>query len=68
MKLGIALLVIGLVLLFVAIPYSIVGMIVGLAQLESGKVSGGISAYYGIAGVVIGFVMTTIGAIKVFKR
>ena len=68
MKLGIALLVIGLALLFVAIPYSILGMIFGLVQLESGNVSGGISAYYGIIGVVVGLVMTGIGAMKVFKR
>lgn len=68
MKLGIALLVIGLALLFLAIPYSIVSMIVGLAQLESGKVSGGISSYFGIIAVVAGLVMTGIGALKVFKR
>ena len=68
MKIGIALLVIGLTLLFVAIPYSIVGMIVGLAQLEGGIVSGGISSYFGIIAVVAGLVMTGIGAMKVFKR
>ena len=68
MKLSIAILVIGLILLFLAIPYSIVGMILGLVQLESGNVSGGISSYYGIIGVVVGFIMTAIGAIKVFKR
>ena len=68
MKLSIAILVIGLILLFLAIPYSIVAMISGLTQAESGNVSGGISSYLGIIGVVVGFVMTTIGAIKVFKR
>jgi len=68
MKLGIVLLVTGLILLFVAIPYSIVGMIVGLAQLEGGNVSGGISSYFGIIAVVAGLVMTGIGALRVFKR
>jgi uncharacterized membrane protein len=68
MKLSIAILVIGLVLLFLAIPYSIVAMIFGLTQSQSGHVSTGISSYYGIIGVIVGFVMTTIGAIKVFKR
>jgi hypothetical protein len=68
MKLGIVLLVVGLTLLFVSIPYSIVGMIVGLAQLEGGRVSGGISSYFGIIAVVAGLVMTGVGAMKVFKR
>ena len=68
MKLGIALLVIGVTLLILAIPYSIVGIISGVTQLEEGNISGGVSAYYGIIGVVVGFVLTAIGAIKVFKR
>ena len=67
MKVNIAILVIGLILLFLAIPYSIVAMIFGLTRSQSGNVSGGISSYYGIIGVVVGFIMTTIGAIKVFK-
>ncbi len=68
MKLGIALLVIGVALLILAIPYSIVGIITGVTQLEEGNISGGISAYYGIIGVVAGLVMTGIGAVKAFKR
>jgi len=68
MKLGIALLVIGVILLILAIPYSILGIIVGFAQLEGGDVSGGVSAYYGIIGVIIGLLMTGIGAMKVFKQ
>ena len=68
MKLGIAILVVGVALLILAIPYSILGIISGIAQLEEGDVSGGVSAYYGIIGVVVGFVLTAIGAIKVFKR
>jgi len=68
MKLGIALLVIGVALLILAIPYSISGIISGVTQLEEGNISGGVSAYYGIIGVVVGFVMTAIGAIKVFKQ
>ncbi len=68
MKLGIALLVIGVALLILAIPYSILGIISGVTQLEEGNVSGGVLAYSGIVGVVVGFVMTAIGAIRVFKQ
>jgi len=68
MKLGIALLAIGVILLILTIPYSILGIISGVTQLEEGNISGGVSAYYGIIGVVIGFVMTSIGAVRVFKH
>ena len=68
MKLGIALLVIGVALLILAIPYSIMGIISGVTQLEEGNISGGFPAYYGIIGVVVGLVMTGIGAIRVFKQ
>jgi len=68
MKLGIALLVIGVALLILSIPYSIMSIISGVNQLEEGIISGGISDYFGIIGVVVGFVMTTIGAIRVFKQ
>ncbi len=68
MKLSVALLVIGVALLILAIPYSILGIISGVTQLEEGNISGGVSAYYGIIGVVVGFVMTAIGAIRVFKQ
>ena len=68
MKLGITLLAIGVALLILAIPYSILGIISGVTQLEEGNISGGVSAYYGIIGVVIGFVMTSIGAVRVFKH
>ncbi|MFC2122431.1 hypothetical protein ACFLRP_01955 [Bacteroidota bacterium] len=68
MKLGITFLVIGVALLILAIPYSILGIISGVTQMEEGNISGGIPAYYGVIGVVVGFVMTAIGAIKVFKQ
>jgi hypothetical protein len=68
MKLGIPLLVIGVLMLIAAIPYSILGIITGVAQLENGVVSGGFANYLGIIGVVAGFVMTAIGAIRVFKQ
>jgi len=68
MKLGIVLLVMGVAFLILAIPYSIFGIISGVTQFEEGNISGGISAYYGIIGVVVGFVMTAIGAIRVFKQ
>ena len=68
MKAGVILLVLGLILLFLSIPYSIVTMVFGLMQLQSGAVSTGISSYFGIIGVVVGFIMTAIGVVKVFKR
>jgi hypothetical protein len=68
MKLGIPLLAMGVALLILAIPYSILSIISGVTQLEEGNISGGVSAYYGIIGVVVGFVMTAIGAIRVFKQ
>ena len=68
MKLGIPLLVMGVALLILVIPYSILSIISGVTQLEEGNISGGVSAYYGIIGVVVGFVMTAIGAIRVFKQ
>ena len=68
MKLGIVLLVIGVALLILSIPYSILGIISGITQLEEGIISRGVSSYIGIIGVVVGFVMTAIGAVKVFKQ
>ena len=68
MKLGIVLLAIGVLLLLLAIPYSIIAMFVGLTQTEEGIVSGGIWAYLGVIGVIAGFVLTTIGAVRTFKR
>jgi hypothetical protein len=68
MKVGIIVLVIGVALLLLAIPYSIIGIITGFAQLEAGNTSGGLPAYLGVIGVVVGFIMTAIGAIRVFKQ
>ena len=68
MKLGIALLVVGVILLILAIPYSILAIVVAVTQLQGGNVSGGVPAYLGIIGVIVGLVMTGIGAIKVFKQ
>ncbi len=68
MKVGIILLIVGVILLICSIPYSIINIITGLNQVEEGVISGGISAYYGLFGVVIGFVLTTIGSVKVFRR
>ncbi len=68
MKLGIPLLVIGIALLLVSIPYSILNIITGVTRLTQSDVSGGILAYSGIIGVVLGLVLTTIGAVRVFKQ
>jgi hypothetical protein len=68
MKLGIPILVVGVVLLILSIPYSIVSLVSGIGQLEEGIVSGGVASYLGIIGVVAGFILTAIGAIRVFKQ
>jgi len=67
-KLGIPLLVIGVLLLVLSIPFSIVLIIRGVSQMTLGDVSGGVLAYAPIVGVVLGFVMITIGATRVFKN
>ena len=66
MKLGIAFLVIGILLLILAIPYSTVGIISGVTQLEQGNISGQISDYYRIVGVIVAFMITTVGVVRVF--
>ena len=68
MKLGIPLLVIGVIILVLSIPFSIVLLMSGFNQLTVGNVSGGVLAYAPIVGIVLGFVMTTIGATRVFKN
>jgi len=67
-KLGIPILVIGVALLLISIPYSILSIITGVIRLTQSDLSGGFLAYSGIVGVVVGFVLTAIGAIRVFKR
>jgi len=67
-RLGIALLVIGVALLLISIPFSILGILAGLIQSTQVNLSGGVLAYSGIFGVVVGLVMTAIGAIRVFKQ
>ncbi len=68
MKLGIIFLVIGIVLLILAIPLSILGIMAGVAQAAQGKVGGGISSYLLVIGVIIGFVLTVIGAIRIYFK
>ncbi len=68
MKLGIPLLVIGVALLLVSIPYSILTIFAGVIRITQSDLSGGLLAYSGIIGVILGFVLTTIGAVRVFKR
>lgn len=68
LKLGIPLLVVGVILLVLSIPFSVILLIGGFNQLTLGNVSGGVLAYAPLAGVIIGFVMVTIGASRVFKN
>jgi hypothetical protein len=67
MKLGIPLLVIGVLMLLASIPFSIISIIGGVNRLTVGDVSGGVLAYVPLAGVILGFILTTIGATRVFK-
>lgn len=68
MKLGIPLLVIGILMLIASIPYSIVSIIGGVIRLTQNDTSGGLAAYLPLIGVVIGFVLTAIGVSRVFGR
>jgi ABC-type polysaccharide/polyol phosphate transport system ATPase subunit len=68
MKRSIVFLVIGILLLFITIPYSLLSIISGINQLEQGEVSGGISGYLLIIGVVLGFVLTVIGATNIYLK
>jgi hypothetical protein len=67
-KIGIPLLVIGVSLLVLSIPFSVILLVRGFNNLNVGNLSGEFLAYLPIAGVVIGFVMVTIGATRVFKN
>ncbi len=67
MKLGIPILVIGLLLLFLSIPFSVIVLIIGFNRVTLGNITGGILAWAPIVGVVLGLVLTTIGATRVFK-
>jgi hypothetical protein len=68
MKIGIPLLVIGVLLLVLSIPFSVVMIVAGFGQVSSGDFSGKLLAYAPVAGVIVGFVMVTIGASRVFKN
>jgi hypothetical protein len=68
MKLGIPLLVVGVLLLVLSIPFSVVMIVGGVDRISVGDLSGGFLAYAPILGVILGFVMTTIGATRVFKN
>jgi hypothetical protein len=67
MKLGIPLLVLGVALLLLSIPLSILGIIAGTTRIQ-GNILEGLPPYLGVVGVIIGFVLTTIGAVRVFKN
>jgi hypothetical protein len=67
LKIGIPLLVIGVLMLLGSIPFTIVLLFGGVNRLSQGDTSGGAWAYAGLAGVILGFVLTTIGASRVFK-
>jgi hypothetical protein len=66
LKLGILLLVVGIGLLVISVPYTISGVINGIFQ-SKGSI-GGFSTYAGIFGAVAGILMIGIGVSKVFKQ
>jgi hypothetical protein len=68
LKLGIPLLVIGVLMLVLSIPFSVIMIVGGVNQLTVGNISGGILAWSPLAGVILGMVLTTIGATRVFKN
>jgi hypothetical protein len=68
MKVGIVLLVLGVALLFVSIPLSILGIIGGVNRLVAGDLSGGWLAFASLVGVLVGLLMTGIGAVRTFKE
>ncbi len=68
MKLGVPLLVIGILMLVISIPYSILSMIAGVVRLTQNDLSGGLLAYLPLIGVVLGFALTAIGVTRVFGR
>jgi hypothetical protein len=67
MKLGIPILVIGILMLFTSIPFSVILIVGGVNRLTQGDTAGGVLAYAPLAGVIIGLMLTTIGATRVFK-
>jgi TRAP-type mannitol/chloroaromatic compound transport system permease small subunit len=67
-RLGIVFVVIGVLLLLVTIPYSIIRMISSITELEQGQVSGGIPGYLLIIGVVLGFVLIIMGATEIYFK
>jgi hypothetical protein len=68
MKLGIVFLVIGILLLIITIPYSIMNIISSINELSQGKVSGGFTGNLLIIGVFLGFILISIGATEIFFR
>jgi hypothetical protein len=68
MKLGILLAVIGVLMLILIVPYSIMSIISSFNEMGQGRVPGGSSGYLLIIGVFLGFVLTVIGATEIFFR
>jgi hypothetical protein len=68
MKLGIPLLIIGVLILVLSIPFSVVMIVGGVASLSGGNIVGGLLAWSPLIGVIVGFILTTIGASRVFKN
>ncbi len=68
MKVGIVILVVGVLLLLVSIPYSIFTLFMGIQNLTQNDLSAGFLGYSGLIGVILGFILTVIGATSVFGR
>ena len=68
MKLGIVLVVIGVSILMIVIPYSIMSLISSINTLGQGRLPVGFMGYLLFFAVFIGFVLTVIGATEIFFR
>ncbi len=68
MKLGIPLLVLGIMTLLVSIPFSLWSIMTGALRLFQSDTSGGIWAFLPVVAVVAGFLMTAIGITRVFGK
>jgi hypothetical protein len=68
MKLGIPILIIGVLMLLASIPFSIIMIVKGVFSTQEGNIISGLIAWSPLAGVIVGFILTTIGASRVFKN
>ena len=67
MKLGVALIAVGIGLLILSVPYAISSIVSGVFHSTRGNLPGGIPPYVGIVGGCAGIALAGIGATRIFK-